>query len=257
MGVILENGEKLEPLGLKCKIVVSSDHTFGTDALLLADFANVRKNDKVCDLGTGCGIIPLIWFKNEKAKQIDAVDIQKKACSQLEKSIEINSAGKIRVHNADLRELKGVLDFGTYDVVTMNPPYKEVGTGIESESGADKIARHETQCTLNDLVLSARKLLKFGGRLCICHRPERLCDIITAMRNGKIEPKRMRFVCQSEGKAAWLVLVEGKSGSKPCLTVEPELKLKNPDGSDTKEMLKVFGDYRENAMFNKEVRTDG
>lgn len=253
MDIILSNDEKLEPLGKSCRIVVSKAHTFGTDALLLAHFASVRKNDKACDFGTGCGIIPLVWFKNEKAKEIDAVDIQEKAVSQLEKSIEINSAAeKITAHRADLRELKGILPFGTYDVVTMNPPYKEVGTGIESEAAADKIARHETLCTLDDLVLSAKKLLKFGGRLCLCHRPERLVDIFAAMRNGGIEPKRIRFVCQTQGKAPWLVLVEGKSGSKPYLTVEKELILKNPDGSDTDEMKEVFGDYRDNASFNRE-----
>ena len=253
MEVLLEKDEKLEPLGKNCRIVVSSSHTFGTDALLLAHFSDVKRNDKACDFGTGCGIIPLIWFKNNKAKHIDAVDIQEKACSQLEKSIEINDAGeKITVHNADLRQIKGVLPLGTYDVVTMNPPYKETGTGIESESAADKIARHETQCTLTDLVASAKKLLKFGGRLCLCHRPERLVDILSAMREGGIEPKRLRFVSQREGKAPWLVLVEGKSGSKPYLKVERELYLQNGDGSDTADMTEIFGDYRENAMFNKE-----
>ena len=252
METLLENGEKLEPLGRKCRIIVSASHTFGTDALLLAHFASVKKNDKACDLGTGCGIIPLVWYKDEKAKSIDAVDIQPKAYSQLSRSVELNGAAeKITPHLCDLRELKGVLPFGSYDVVTMNPPYKEIGKGIESETAADKIARHETECTLTDLVSSAKKLLRFGGRLCLCHRPERLVDIFTAMREGGIEPKRIRFVCQTEGRAPWLVLVEGKSGSKPCLKVEKELILKNPDGSDTEEMLEVFGDYRENSGYNK------
>lgn len=255
MEPVISEDEKLEPLGIDAKIVVSKAHTFGTDALLLASFANAKKSDRLCDLGTGCGIIPMIWFKNGLGKTIDAVDIQEKACGQLEKTLEINSAGeKIKVHNCDLRNLKGELDYGTYDVVTMNPPYKEAGTGIESASSSDKIARHETECTLSDLVFAAKKLLKFGGRLCICHRPERLCNIFSAMREGKIEPKRMRFVSQSEGKAPWLVLIEGKSGSKPYLTVEKELLLKNPDGTDTEEMLEIFGDYRENALFNKGVK---
>lgn len=256
--MLTDTEERLEPLGINCKIVVSDEHTFGTDALLLAYFSNVGKNDKVCDLGSGCGIIPLIWFKNGLAKSIDAVEIQKRACCQLEKSIELNSAqNKITVYNSDLRELKGVLEFGKYDVVTMNPPYKKNGTGIESTTDSDKIARHETECTLDDLCSAAKKLLRFGGRLCICHRPERLCDIFEAMRKADIEPKRMRFVCQTEGKEPWLVLVEGKRGSKPYLKVEKELVLKNADGSDTKEMLDVFGDYRENALFNKEVKNNG
>lgn len=256
--MILKSGEKLEPIGNNCRIVVSRSHTFGTDAILLAHFDSVRKNDIACDFGTGCGIIPMIWFKNEKAKKIDAVDIQPKACSQLERTVELNNAGeKVSVFNSDLREIKGVLPFGIYNVVTMNPPYKEVGTGIESDSSADKIARHETECTLSDLVSAAKKLLKFGGRLCLCHRPERLVDIFSAMREGGIEPKRIRFVCQCEGKAPWLVLIEGKCGSKPYLTVEKNLYIQNSDGSDTDEMIEIFGDYRENKGFSEEGKTNG
>lgn len=244
MSVLLED-ERLEPLGKNIKIVVSDSHPFGTDAILLADFADIHKGDTVCDLGTGCGIIPLLWHKNGKAKHIHAVDIQPKACEQLKKSLEINSITEyFDVYNADLRDLKGVLPFGSFDVVTMNPPYKPMGTGIESVSDAEKIARHETMCNLDDLVESAKKLLRFGGRLCLCHRPERLCDIMVAMRNGGIEPKMVRFVSQTVGKVPWLVLVEGKSGSKPHLTVEKELYIKNPDGTDSDEMLRIFGDYR-------------
>ncbi len=246
MREVLLSEERLEPLGGGMKIVVSDDHPFGTDAILLADFANVRNNDTVCDLGTGCGIIPLLWCKNGSPKSVDAVDIQEKACAQLEKSVRINSlSDRLRVHHADLREIKGVLPLGVYDVVTMNPPYKPVGTGIESLSEAEKIARHETECTLDDAVSAAKKLLRFGGRFCLCHRPERLCDIMVSMRNGGIEPKRIRFVVQQCGKRPWLVLVEGRSGGKPHLTVEPELEIKSPDGSDSEELLRIFGDYRE------------
>ncbi len=246
MNIELAFDERLEPLGKNVKIVVSDPHPFGTDAILLADFACVRTGDTVCDLGTGCGIIPILWCKNGKGKKIDAVDIQKKACEQLEKSVELNGfSEKLKVHNADLREIKGVLPLGAYDVVTMNPPYKPVGTGIESLSEAEKIARHETECTLSDAVTAAKKLLRFSGRFCICHRPERLCDILVSMREGGIEPKRIRFVVQSHGKKPWLVLVEGRSGGKPHLTVEPELTVKSPDGSDSEELLKIFGDYRE------------
>lgn len=245
MSILLED-ERLEPLGKRIKIVVSDSHPFGTDAILLAAFADIHKGDAVCDLGTGCGIIPLIWYKNGKAKEINGVDIQPKACEQLKKSLEINGITEgFNVYNADLRELKGVLPFGQFDVVTMNPPYKPVGTGIESVSEAEKIARHETMCNLDDLVMSAKKLLRFGGKLCICHRPERLCDIMTAMRGGGIEPKRIRFVAQTVGKAPWLVLVEGKSGAKPHLNVEKELYIKNPDGTDSEELLEIFGDYTE------------
>lgn len=245
MSILLED-ERLEPLGKNMSIVVSDSHPFGTDAILLANFADIHKGDTVCDLGTGCGIIPLLWQKEGKAKEIFGVDIQPKACEQLKKSLQINEITHgFNVLNADLRDLKGVLPFGSFDVVTMNPPYKPVGTGIESVSQAEKIARHETMCNLDDLVSCAKKLLRYGGRLCLCHRPERLCDIIFSMRNGGIEPKRIRFVSQTVGKAPWLVLVDGKSGGKPSVRVEKELYIKNSDGTDSQELLDIFGDYTE------------
>jgi tRNA1(Val) A37 N6-methylase TrmN6 len=194
-------------------------------------------------MGTGCGIIPLIWCKGE-TNRIYALDIQPKAIEQLKKSLEHNSLGeRIIPVNCDLRSLKNVIDEGTFDLVTMNPPYKPVGTGIESLSEAERIARHEVTCTVDDAVSAATKLLKYGGRFCMCHRPERLCDIIVSMREGGIEAKRIRFVVEKEGKAPWLVLVEGKRGSKSHVTIEKQLVMKDKDGNNTEEYRSMFGDY--------------
>lgn len=235
--------ERLDPLGSEMKIVVSDSHTFGTDAVLLSQFAQIKRKDVAVDMGTGCGIIPLIWCKGQ-TNRIFALDIQEKAVSQLEKSIEFNALGeRIIALNADLRNLKGVLEYGTFDLVTMNPPYKRVGTGIESVSQAEKIARHEVMCNIDDAVSAAAKLLKFGGRFCMCHRPERLCDIIVSMRQGGIEVKKIRFVVQNKGKAPWLVLVEGKRGSKSGVTVMPDLVMKDENGNNTEEFRSMFGDY--------------
>lgn len=237
--------ERLEPLGKKMNIVVSDDHTFGTDAVLLASFAGIKRKDRAVDMGTGCGIIPLIWLKGE-TNSVTAIEIQKKACLQLEKSIKLNNlSGRLTLVNADLRKLKGVLPFGEFDLVSMNPPYKPVGTGIESASEADKIARHETMCTVDDACKAASSLLRFGGRFCMCHRPERLCDIIVSMRENKMEVKRIRFVLEKEGRAPWLVLVEGRRGGKSGVTVEKNLIMKNADGSVTDELRQMFGDYME------------
>lgn len=235
--------EKREPLGNGMEIVVSKSHTFGTDAILLAGFASIKRKDVACDMGTGCGIIPLVWCKGE-TNSITAIDIQSKACSQLEKSIELNGLeGRINVLNCDLRSLKGTLESGKFDLVTMNPPYKPVGTGIESISEAERIARHEVMCTVKDAVTAAAYLLKYGGRFCMCHRPERLCDIIVEMRLGGIEVKKIRFVCEKEGRAPWLVLVEGKRGSKSGVTVTNNLIMKDENGNPTEEFRKMFGDY--------------
>lgn len=237
--------ERIEPLGNGMEIVVSDSHTFGTDAVLLANFAAIKRKDKACDMGTGCGIIPLIWCKGE-TREITAIDIQSKAIEQVKKSIEINLLnGRLTPVNCDLRNIKGILEAGAYDLVTMNPPYKPVGTGIESLSEAEKIARHEVTCNIDDAVRAAARLLKFGGRFCMCHRPERLCDIIVAMRQGGIEVKRIRFVTQRTDTAAWLVLVEGKRGSKSSVTVEKNLVMFGEDGKPTDEFRAMFGDYME------------
>lgn len=234
---------RTEPLGNNMSIVVSDDHTFGTDAVLLADFASIKRKDIACDMGTGCGIIPLIWCKGE-TKEIYALDIQQKAIAQLEKSCEINGiSGRINAINCDLRALKGVVPSGYFDLVTMNPPYKPVGTGIESVAPSQRIARHEVCCNIDDAVKAAARLLKFGGRFCMCHRPERLCDIICSMRQGAIEVKKIRFVTERKGKQPWLVLVEGKRGSKSGVTIEKELVMKNDDGTNTEEFRLMFGDY--------------
>ncbi len=240
---MLREDERIEPLGNGMNIVVSDSHTFGTDAILLANFADVRKKDVCCDMGTGCGIIPLVWCKKQSGR-IFALDIQPKAISQLEKSLELNSLSeRITPVNCDLRALKGVVDFASFDLVTMNPPYKPVGTGIESVAEAERIARHEVMCTVDDAVAAASKLLKYGGRFCMCHRPERLCDIIVSMRNSGVEVKKIRFVVQNKGKAPWLVLVEGKRGGKSGVTVMPDLIMKDDEGGNTEEFRSMFGDY--------------
>lgn len=240
---VLAEDERIEPLGNKMEIVVSDSHTFGTDAILLANFASIKRKDVACDMGTGCGIIPLIWCKGE-TKEIYAIDIQPKAISQLEKSLEHNGInGRIKPVNCDLRQVKDFLPAGSFDLVTMNPPYKPVGTGIESVSEAERIARHEVTCTVDDAVRAASQLLRYGGRFCMCHRPERLCDIIVSLRAFSLECKKIRFVVEREGKAPWLVLVEGKRGGKSGVSVMKNLVMKDENGNPTEEYRSMFGDY--------------
>ena len=240
----LKASEHIEYIDGSLKLVVSDSHTFGTDALLLAAFSAPKRKNTVCDFGTGCGIIPFYWLR-EGVERVHAVEIQPLACDQLTRSIEMNSMGeRFFLLNSDLRELKGKLDAGIFDLVTMNPPYTAEGHGIISEAAADKIARHETSLELTDVFLSASRLLKFGGRMCICLRPERLTEAMMGMREAKIEPKRLRFVSQRDGKAPWLFLLEGKKGRNPGLIVEKELHIENPDGTPSDEMKKIIGSYK-------------
>lgn len=235
---------KREPLG-RFSINVSDDHTFGTDAVLLADFGCRLKVTKHCDLGTGCGIIPLLILKNTEAKLSTGVEIQTAAAELAKSNVELNNLeGRMTVLNADLKNIREHLPSGTFDLVTCNPPYNADGAGSKNMTEAQKIARHEVCCTLSDVIDAAGYLLKFGGRLCICHRPERLADIICFMREHKIEPKVLREVIQKQGKEPWLVLLEGRLGGKSGMQILPPLYVEK-EGSLTDEMIEIYGDYKE------------
>lgn len=240
MEPMLKADEHIENLSPALHLIVSKRHTFGTDALLLASFACPKKRETAADLGAGCGIIPFYWIRSGCQGTLYGVDIQPDAVAQMQRSLRLHP----EIHNltplcADLRELKGKIPFGSLDLAVMNPPYQPVGSGILSSSDTDRIARHETMCTLPEVCQSAAKLLRFGGRLALCLRPERLCDALCAMRESKVEPKRLRFVVQREGLAPWLVLMEGRSGGKPGLVVLPELVI------ESEEMEAILGAYRE------------
>ena len=233
-----------EPLG-KFSINVSSDHTFGTDAVLLADFAARLRASAHCDLGTGCGIIPLLMLKNTDVLKSVGVEIQPEAAKIAISNIELNALEKkMRVKLADLKYIKEHFSSGEFDLVTCNPPYKADGAGSQNLTEAQRIARHEVCCTLFDVITAARYLLKFGGRLCLCHRPERLADIICSMRENNLEPKYLREVIQREGEKPWLILVEGKLGAKSGMTILPPLYVEK-NGILTDEMMTIYGDYKD------------
>lgn len=237
---------KYEYLGSGIRVAVSKEHSFGTDAVLLADFASPKRNEKACDLGTGCGIIPMIWCRNGQAKEITAVELQEKGFLQTCESIRISSVeDKVRAVNHDLKDIKSVLGHASMDIVTMNPPYKAADAGIKSVAKAELIARHEVECNLDDICSTAAYLLNFGGRLCMCNRPERLSDTIVAMKNNGIEPKRLRLVAKTPYTRPWLFLIEGRKGRKPFMNIDPLLIMYGEDGELSKEVTDIYGEYKE------------
>ena len=228
-----------EKLTEKIYVCASSNHRFGTDAFLLADFSKYRQKDKVCDLGTGCGIIPLIMQKSRPPQVTYAVDIQESAVEQLRLGMEKSDASGIIPICADLKELWRDAPLGQLDLVTCNPPYKADNAGFQSEITAQRIARHEIMCNIDDVCRAAERLLIFGGRLCVCNHPERLSDVLFAMKSNNIEPKRLRFVSKTASDAPWLFLVEGKKGSKPFMQIEPQLYIRSESGF-SEELQKIY-----------------
>lgn len=236
---------KKEPLGNGFFVNVSKNHTFGTDAVLLAEFASTKKFKTHVDLGTGCGIIPLLLLRDDTVKNSVGVEISDEAVELALKSAEENAPDAFTVLHSDLNDLKGKLPFGTADLVTCNPPYKASGAGIISTSARNIVARHETMCTLEDVIRAGSSLLRSSGSLCICQRPERLTDIFCLMRQYKVEPKRLRTVCKKAGEEPWLIMVEGKRDAKSGIRIMPTLFVYDEKGNYSAEMLKIYGPYKE------------
>lgn len=239
-------GESIEKFSEKIKVVVSKEHTFGTDTMLLADFSMPKKHETAVEIGTGCGAIPLYWLSMTEVKKIFAIDIQKKACLQLKKSIKISElSDKIEVINANIKDPIPQILTHSCDLVMCNPPYKEVGKGIINEKEEKLVARHEYECTIDDITKGASKFLNFWGRLCLCHRVERLCGVIESMKKNKIEPKKIRFVQQRKISSPKLFLIEGRKGANPGLIALPTLFIEDDVGGLSEEMKRIYKIYGE------------
>lgn len=233
-----------EPLGNGFFVNVSAHHTFGTDAVLLKAFSNPKKRDKLVDLGTGCGIIPLLMLRDGFLQSAVGVDISEEAAFLAQKTVNELEIQNFSIVNSDLKELKGKVEFGCNTLVTCNPPYKALNAGLKNPDNTLRTARHEVACTLEDIIAVSAKLLQTSGRLCICHRPERLTELMTLMRKFKVEPKRLRLVAQRKGEEPWLVLVEGKRCANSGLRIEPILYIEE-NGGFSPEMIEIYGKYKE------------
>lgn len=220
-------------------INVSDDHRFGTDAFLLAAFAAPKEKDRVCDLCTGCGIIPLIFCKKRPPKEIYGVELQQEAIDLFRLSVAENGLEqRVFPIHGDLTQALP-LEKGTMDMVTVNPPYFKANSGECRLSDAQKLARHEIGCNLEDVIKAASGLLKYGGSLKICHLPERLADLFCLMRQYGIEPKILTLVQNKQGEAPWLALVSGKKGGKSGLKISKPFILQDENG-ETKDLLAIY-----------------
>ena len=205
-------------------IFVSEDHRFGTDAVLLARFANPSPKDRVCDLCTGCGIIPMLFTALKKQPLITyGVEIQQEAYDLFSETVKVNGLGeKILPVKGDLTkdEELFMVPREKMDIVTVNPPYYKVKAGLERLSPQQAIARHELMCNLEQVIRAASLLLKYGGSLKICHIPERLTDIMCLMRKYGIEPKILQPACHKTSDKPYLILLSGRKGGKSGLSLE-------------------------------------
>lgn len=243
MEELVFQGETLDDLQNGYSIIQKADSfRYGVDAVLLSDFAEIRKNHSVIDLGTGTGIIPILIYAKKKPERITAVEIQQDMAEMAERSVKLNGLqSHIKVLNMDLKDAPGLLGKASFDCVVTNPPYVKKECGINNPSETKAVARFEIKCSLEELLSSAKELLKPGGKLFMVHRTDRLADIIYEMRNNGIEPKRIRFVHPSIGKRPNLLLIEGARGGNRELRFMDPLYIHDEKGNYTEEIYRIYG----------------
>ena len=208
----------------KLKIIQDPDmFNFSLDSVLLPNFVTINESTKkILDIGTGNGPIPLILSTKTKAK-ITGVEIQKEVSEMAKESVKINNLEKqITILNEDIK--RSTFESDTFDIITCNPPYFEVKAQSKFNKNDYKtIARHEINLNLEEIFQISKKILKNNGTIGLVHRPERLIDILIAMRKYNIEPKKIRFVYPKKNKPANILLIEGKKNGKKGLKILPPL----------------------------------
>lgn len=242
--VMLLPGERLDDLQRNGYKIIQNPEKFcfGMDAVLLSGFAKVKPGEKVIDLGTGTGIIPILLEAKSKGEHFIGLEIQPESADMATRSVAYNGLqDKISIVTGDLKDAAKTFGASSFDVVTSNPPYMTKDHGLVNSGDAKTIARHEIYCNLEDLVTNTAKLLKPGGRCYFVHRPFRLVEILSLMSQYGIEPKRMQLVYPYVDKEPNMVLIEGLRGGKSRLTVEKPLIVYERPGVYTPEIYDIYG----------------
>ena len=215
---------------------------FGMDAVLLSGFARARTGEKVLDIGTGTGIIPILMAAKTKGRHFTGLEIQHASAGMAIRSVVYTHLEeRISIVEGDIREAGKLFDPASFDVVTSNPPYMVANHGLVNPDSAKMIARHEICCTLEDIAQQTAKLLKNGGRFYMVHRPFRLAEIFCTLVKYDLEPKRMRLVYPYVDKEPNMVLIEALKGGNSRITCEPPLIVYKEQGVYTEEIYEIYG----------------
>lgn len=245
-GPFLRSGERLDDLQRNGYRIIQHPglFCFGMDAVLLSGFAaaGIKPGDRILDLGTGTGIVPILLEARTKAAHLTGLEIQAQSVDMARRSVALNGLeAKISMIEGDIREADGLFAAASFDVVTCNPPYMIGGHGVYNPEEPKAIARHEILCTFADVAAQAARLLRQRGSLFLVHRPFRLAEIISVLMQNGLEPKRMRLVYPYADKEPNMVLLQAVRGGKPRLSVEKPLILFRERGVYTNEIKDEYG----------------
>lgn len=236
-------GERVDNLGRGGLFIIQSPgaFSFSVDAVLLAHYASVANYEEVVDLCTGTAVIPLLLSTRAKGLKQLGVELCPEAAERAARSVRLNNlADSIEIVQGDVKQIRAIMPAKRFSLVTANPPYLPLGQGLSSLSPSRRMARHEVTLSLREVVSAAAYLLGTGGRFAMVHRAFRLTDVLVALREHRLEPKRLRLVHHKDGGQAELVLVESVKEAKPSLSVAPPLVIHQADGRMTEELQELY-----------------
>lgn len=223
------------------RLLQAAHFRLGTDCVLLADFVNTSGAKRGIDLGCASGALMLLLLERAPGLCMTGLEIVPEAASLARENMALNGfETRGEIVTGDIREYRALFRAGSFDLVVCNPPYFPQGSGALPSDADRAAARSELLCTLPELCAAAAYLLHTGGRAFFVHRPERLSELLVCMTAAGLEPKRLRLVCSDAEKAPSLVLVEGRRGGKPGLTIEPLLYLYDADGSESAAYKRIY-----------------
>jgi tRNA1Val (adenine37-N6)-methyltransferase len=216
-------------------------YRFSVDAVLLADFMTVKPDERLIDLGTGSGIIPLLSAVLTPAHEIVGLELQERLVQLAKQNVSINALEhRVHIVHGDLKQVSRLFRAGEFDVLCSNPPYRKVGTGRMNPGTEQAIARHEIACQLSDLLTAAKYLIKPAGKVFLIYLPERLSELLTGLRMHRLEPKKIRCVHTSNQTPASLVLVEAHRDGAPGLTILSPLFLYSQENIYSDEAKRIL-----------------
>ena len=244
MKISLKPEERLDDLQINGYEIIQHPgrFCFGMDAVLISNFARVKKGERVLDLGTGTGIIPILLTAKTEGESFVGLEIQEESADMARRSVLHNHLEeKVHIVTGDIKEAAEIFGPVSFDIITVNPPYMIGQHGIANVSDSKAIARHEVLCTLDDILRESAKILKPKGRFYMVHRPFRLAEILSKMVAVGIEPKRMKMIHPFIDKEPNMVLIEGCRGGNSRMTVEAPLIVYKEVGVYNDELLAEYG----------------
>lgn len=243
MDEILKSNERIDDLQYNgLKIIQHPDaFRFGMDAVLLADFVRLKPREQVADMGTGTGILPLLLSQKQESCTFNAFEIQPEMADMASRSIKLNELeNRIKVFHADMRDAWKHVGREKMHAVVCNPPYGKRGGTLTNDAEGVLLARHETDCTIEDVAASCSAVLRNSGRLSIVFPAQRMLELCDALRKARLEPKRIRMVCAHADKAPYLVMIEAMKNARPQLLWMPPLIVYHADGTPTDEIKRIY-----------------